>query len=81
MNLEDLKQKIPYKWKIQSFNNKEKRLATKASCVAYVDARDVMDLLDKVCGPANWQDKYEFVGDKLIAGIGINCAMRCGDVS
>lgn len=73
MNLQELKQEIPYKWKIQSFNNKDKKLATKASCVAYIDARDAMDLLDKVCGADNWQDKYEFIGNKLIAGIGVKC--------
>jgi hypothetical protein len=26
--------------------------------LAYIDARDVMDRLDEVCGPANWQDSY-----------------------
>ena len=67
MKIEELKQKIDYKWKVQSYNSDK----TKGSCVAYIDARDVMDILDRVCGPTNWQDKYEFVGDKLIAGIGI----------
>jgi len=67
MKLEDLKQQITYRWKVQSYN----ALKTKGSCVAYIDARDVMDILDKVVGTDNWQDKYEFIGDKLIAGIGI----------
>lgn len=67
MELVDLKQPVSYKWKVQSYNADK----TKGSCVAYIDARDVMDILDKVCGPEMWQDKYEFVGDKLIAGIGI----------
>lgn len=26
--------------------------------LAYIDARDVMDRLDAVCGPAGWQDSY-----------------------
>lgn len=30
--------------------------------LAYIDARDVMDRLDWVVGPANWQDRYPFVG-------------------
>lgn len=30
----------------------------KALALAYIDARDVMDRLDAVCGPANWQDSY-----------------------
>ena len=67
MNLNDLKKKINYKWRIQSISKNK----PKASCVAYIDARDVMDLLDAVCGAENWQDKYEYVGTKLIAGIGI----------
>lgn len=29
-----------------------------AMALAYIDARDVMDRLDQVCGPANWQDSY-----------------------
>lgn len=51
---EKLQHKIPYKWKIQSFN-KDK---TKASCVAYIDARSVMDLLDRAVGVGKWQDSY-----------------------
>lgn len=30
----------------------------KALALAYIDARDVMDRLDSVCGPANWRDSY-----------------------
>ena len=67
MKLEELKQQIPYKWRVQSYSKNK----ASCSCVAYIDARDAMDLLDKVCGAENWQDKYEFVGDKLIAGISI----------
>lgn len=67
MNLKDLKQKVSYKWRVQSFSKNK----PSCQCVAYIDARDVMELLDTVCGPENWQDKYEYVGTKLIAGIGI----------
>lgn len=31
----------------------------KAQALAYLDARDVMGRLDRVCGPMNWQDEYE----------------------
>lgn len=31
---------------------------TKAMALAYLDARAVMDRLDDVCGPENWQDSY-----------------------
>ena len=62
IDLEKLKKEIPYKW----------RQGPSGTQLAYIDARDVQDLLDEVCGQENWQDKYEFVGEKLIAGIGIN---------
>ena len=51
---EKLKYPIPYKWKIQSFN----KAGDKGQCVAYIDARDVMDRLDKAIGIENWQDSY-----------------------
>lgn len=61
MNLKDLQKEIPYKW----------RAGPGGKQLAYIDARDVMDLLDEVVGPENWQDSYELVGDKIIAGVGI----------
>lgn len=64
---EKLSFKIPYKWKVQSYN----RDKTKGSCVAYIDARSVMDLLDRAVGIDGWQDDYKWVGDKLCGGIGI----------
>jgi hypothetical protein len=67
MNLKQLKDTMPYQWRIQSWN-KEK---TSASCVAYIDARDVATMLDNVCGPENWQDDYRYVGTMLFGGIGI----------
>lgn len=38
----------------------------KAMALAYIDARDVMERLDDICGPENWQDRYEFSGPKTI---------------
>lgn len=64
---EKLKFEIPYKWKIQSFNGNQ----TKASCVAYIDARDVMDLLDRAVGYENWKDEYRFEGGQWLCGISI----------
>lgn len=64
-----LKQEIPYQWRVQSFS-KNKALA---SCIAYIDARDVMNLLDKVVLPENWQDTYVTIDGKLFCGIGIKC--------
>lgn len=39
---------------------------TKGQALAYIDARDVMDRLDKVVGAANWQNRYEVHGPKTI---------------
>ncbi len=68
MELEKLKTEIPYKWRVQSFSKHKPQ----AQCVAYIDARDVMDLLDKHVGAENWQDDYKVVDNKLFAGIGVN---------
>ena len=67
MNLTDLKKEIPFKWKVQSFNKD----GNKGSCVAYIDSRDVQDLLDEVCGVEGWQDKYYQVKDTMFCSIGI----------
>lgn len=67
MKLEDLKKIIPCKWRVQSYS-KNKPVA---QCVAYIDARHVMDLLDEVVGSENWQDDYKLIDGKLLAGIGI----------
>ena len=66
MKLEDLKREMPFKWRVQSANK------WGASCVAYIDARDVQDLLDEVVGQANWQVKYEEHKNNMFCSIGIN---------
>lgn len=43
--LPKLKMPMPYKWRVQSFSKQK----PEATCVAYIDARDVMDRLDDVC--------------------------------
>ncbi len=67
MNLKELQKKLDYKWRVQSFS-KNKPMA---QCVAYVDSRDVQNLLDEVCWPENWQDKYYQVKDTMLCSIGI----------
>jgi hypothetical protein len=64
-NLEDLKKELPYKWRVQSTKY------GKATCVAYIDARDCMDMLDEVVGVDNWQDKYYEADGKLFCAVGI----------
>lgn len=65
MNLKDLKKEIPYKWRVQSANQYG------ASCVAYIDARQVQDLLDEVCGTENWQSRFVDVKGNLFCEIGL----------
>jgi hypothetical protein len=68
MELQKLKEPMPHKWRIQGFSKFGK---PQASCVAYIDARQVMDRLDDVCGPENWQDQYLVIKDNLFCAIGI----------
>lgn len=63
--LEKLKEVIPFKWREQSVNQRG------ATMVAYIDARQLFDQLDKVCGAGNWQDDFRLVDGKLYGGIGI----------
>lgn len=65
MDLNELKKEIPYKWRVQSANQYG------ASCVAYIDARDVQDLLDKVVGSMNWSCEYYEHKGNLFCKIGI----------
>lgn len=44
---------------------------TRGMALAYVDARTVMDRLDEVVGPANWQDRYTHNAPIVICEIGI----------
>lgn len=67
MNLELLKESVPFKWRVQNFS----KSSSTAVCVAYIDARDVMDMLDAVVGVENWQSDYKEIKGNLYAGIGI----------
>lgn len=43
-----------------------------AMALAYIDARDVMDRLDDVCGPDNWQSEFtETARGRVICRLGI----------
>jgi len=70
MNLEDLKKEIPFQWRVQSSN------AYGAKCVAYIDARQVQDLLDEVCGQDGWSCKYEEHKGNLFCSIGIKVLVK-----
>lgn len=65
MNLNDLKKEIPFKWRVQSANQYG------ASCVAYIDSRQVQDLLDEVVGAYGWQTNFEEHKGNLFCNLGI----------
>lgn len=70
MNLADLKKPfLPdlVSWRIGS-TTKDK---SKGMALAYVDARVVMQRLDEVCGPENWQCDYPHAAQKTVCRIGI----------
>lgn len=54
-------------WRVGSMTGDKKR----GMALAYIDARDVMDRLDAVCGPENWQSRYPHATDKTVCEIGI----------
>ncbi len=72
MNLEDLKKEMPFKWRVQSVTEYG------AKCVAYIDARDVQDRLDEVCGQY-WQAVYKEYKGNLFCSIGIREHASNGD--
>jgi hypothetical protein len=55
-------------WRAQTLTKE----GDKALALAYIDARDVMDRLDTVCGPAGWRDSYvETIKGRVIGTIEI----------
>lgn len=67
MDLKELTKEIQYKWRVQSYS----KYKPQATCVAYIEARDCMDILDDVCGPENWQVRYVETKGLLFAEVGI----------
>jgi len=39
--------------------------------LVYITARDVMDRLDEVFGPAGWQTEFEWIGERMV------CQLSC----
>jgi hypothetical protein len=54
-------------WRVGSTNADK----TKGMALAYIDARDVMERLDEIIGPENWQCKYSHTATKTVCDIGI----------
>lgn len=71
MNLAELSAEFPREdvhWRAQTLT----RNGDKALALAYLDARDVMDRLDAVCGPENWQSEIsETAKGRVICRLGI----------
>ena len=54
-------------WRVGSTTADKKR----GMALAYIDARDVMERLDSVCGPENWQSRYPHAEGKTVCELGI----------
>lgn len=71
MKLSDLSLPFPpdrVSWRVGSTTQDKKR----GMALAYIDARDVMDRLDQVCGPESWSRRHpEHAGKTVICEIGI----------
>ena len=70
INLDDLKRPFrPHEidWRVGATTQDK----TKGMALAYMDARAVMERLDKVCGAENWQCRYNHVGTHTSCEIGI----------
>jgi hypothetical protein len=59
-------------WRVGSTTQDKK----KGMALAFIDARDVMNRLDEVVGPENWQDRYPHAGAKTVCEIDIWCEGR-----
>lgn len=74
MNIADLSKPFPQSavhWRVQG-KPIERNGKWSAMALAYIDARDVMDRLDDVCGPENWMTEYhETARGRLICRLSI----------
>lgn len=52
-------------WRVGATNG------TRGLALAYIDARDVMERLDEIVGPAGWQCRYPHANGKTVCEIGI----------
>lgn len=70
IHLDALKAPFPpdrISWRVGATTSDKK----KGIALAYIDARDVMQRLDEVCGGGNWQNDYPHAGQKTVCRIGI----------
>lgn len=62
---------VSNKKKVQRETGNQNAKATKGQVLAYIDARDVMDRFDAVCGPEGWQNRYTHADKKTVCEIGV----------
>jgi hypothetical protein len=70
MNFDQLKAPFPpdrISWRVGSTTGDK----SKGMALAYIDARDVMERLDEIAGPAGWQCDYPHANGKTVCRIGI----------
>jgi len=74
MDLTKLRDPFPasdIEWRIQSAGEKDGKVW--ARVLAYVTSRAIMERLDEVVGPENWQTAFRQLGNSISCGIGIRC--------
>lgn len=62
-----LKKVYPPRWRVQQYIDNKPQ----ARCMAYLDSRDVMAIMDTALGVDGWKDEYMNVGDMLFCGISV----------
>lgn len=55
---------VPFKWRVQNANKD----TTKVQCTVYIDARQVMEILDEHCDHG-WSSSYEEIGGGIFCSI------------
>lgn len=82
MELKNLAKPFPEKdieWRLQQAGSGPKGIW--AMCIAYIQARAIMDRLDEVCGPGNWKVEYRFerAGEGVVPGVIARIGIKIGD--
>jgi hypothetical protein len=63
--IKNLSKEVPFKWRVQGANREK----TKVQITAYIDARQVMDILDQHC---DWSSSFEEIGGGIFCTITIH---------
>lgn len=82
MNLKDLGKPFPaeaIEWRLSQCGESNGKIW--AMCLAYISARAILDRLDEVVGPENWQVKYSFIpgSERVAPGVICELGISCGE--